>query len=287
MTAMPPRRRIVLALLFAGFVLGAWAFCFEPALVRVREVRLAVPGWPAGRAGMRVALLSDLHVGSPYNGLDKLALVVAKTNAARPDLVLIAGDLVVQDILGGRFVPPEKIAPTLGGLRAPLGVWAVMGNHDHYLDVSRVARDLKAAGIPSLEDRAVEITRGGPPFWLVGVSDYWTGRHDVRGALAQVTDRAPVLLFTHSPDVFPGIPARVSLTLAGHTHGGQVWLPFVGRPIVPSHYRQRYAIGHVVEGGRHLFITPGVGTSILPVRFMVPPEISILRLEPRIPRRDS
>lgn len=269
---------MLLGLFLAGLVLGVWAFAAEPASLRVREYRLEIPEWPSGRAGMRVALLADLHVGSPHNGLDKLEEVVDRTNAARPDLVLIAGDLVIQDVIGGRFVPPEEIAPVLARLRAPLGVYAVLGNHDRWLDGPRVIRTLSRVGIPALEDRAVEISRGGPPFWLVGISDYWTAPHDVRRALAQVTDGAPVLVFTHNPDLFPWIPSRVSLTLAGHTHGGQVNLPLLGRLIVPSRYGERYAIGHVVEDGRHLFVTAGVGTSILPVRFLVPPEISIIRL---------
>jgi predicted MPP superfamily phosphohydrolase len=114
---------------------------------------------------------------------------------------------------------------------------------------------------------------------LVGIRDFW-GPHDARRALAQVTNGDPVLVLTHNPDVFPEIPPRVSLTLAAHTHGGQVSLPLIGRPIVPSVFGQRYASGHVVEGGRHLFVTTGVGTSIIPVRFRVPPEISIVRLTP-------
>ena len=273
-------RKIALTLLVLGLVLGIWTFGVEPGTLRVREVTLAVPGWPAGRAGMRVALVADLHVGSPHNGLDKLDEVVARTNAARPDLILILGDLVIHGIPGGRFVPPEKITPVLGRLRAPLGVYAVLGNHDRWVQAPRVIKALDSAGIRSLEDQAVLITRGGPPFWLVGVSDYWAGRHDVRGALAQVTSSDPVLLFTHNPDIFPTVPSRVSLTLAGHTHGGQVWFPIFGRLVVPA--RKRYAIGHVVEGGRHLFVTSGVGMSILPVRFLVPPEIAIVRLRPLV-----
>jgi hypothetical protein len=273
-------KRVLQGLFLTGLVLAVWAFAAEPASLRVREYPLEIPGWPAGRAGMRIALIADLHVGSPFNGPGKLEEVVARTNAAQPDLVLIAGDLVIQDVMGGEFVPPEAIAPVLGRLRAPLGVYAVLGNHDWWLNAQRVSRALTRAGIPVLEDRAVEISRGGPPFWLVGISDYWEGRHDVRGALSQAADGAPVLAFTHNPDLFPEVPARVSLTLAGHTHGGQVYLPLLGRLIVPSRYGARYAIGHVVEGDRHLFVTSGVGMSILPVRFLVPPEISIVRLSP-------
>lgn len=271
-------RKPVLILLAIGLALGVWAFAAEPAYLRVRETPLAIPGWPAGRGGMRVAVLADLHTGSPYNGVNKLREVVRRTNEARPDLILIAGDLVIDDVVGGRWVAPETVAPELGRLRAPLGVYAVLGNHDWWLDAPRVQRALESAGIPVLEDRAVRIARGGPPFWLVGISDFWEGAHDVGKALSEVTDGTPAIAFTHNPDIFPEVPARVSLTLAGHTHGGQVWFPLIGRPIVPSRFGERFAIGHVVEEGRHLFVTPGVGTSIIPVRFMVPPEISIVQL---------
>ena len=110
------------------------------------------------------------------------------------------------------------------------------------------------------------------------MSDWWEGKHDVGRALEAIPLGAATVLFTHNPDVFPEVPRRVALTIAGHTHGGQVYLPGVGRPIVPSAYGERFAIGHIVEEGRHLFVSPGLGTSILPIRFLVPPEVSILTL---------
>jgi len=273
-------RGVLLVLLLGVLAVGAWALWWEPGHVRVREVELAVPRWRPEHAGLRVAVLTDLHVGSPYHGIATLRRIVALTNAARPDLVLVPGDVVIQGVLGGKFVPPEESAEVLRGLRAPLGVYAVLGNHDWWLDGPRVARALRSAGIPVLEDTAVRVTARGKPFWVAGVSDFWEGAHYVPGALRPVSDDAPVLLFTHNPDVFPLVPARVSLTVAGHTHGGQVNLPLVGRPMVPSRYGQRYAAGLVVEGGRHLFVATGTGTSILPVRFRVPPEVVVLVLRP-------
>jgi predicted MPP superfamily phosphohydrolase len=238
---------------------------------------LEVPNWPLTASGLRVALLPDLHVGSPYVGLAKLREIVGLVNGARPDLVLVLGDLVIQGVRGGRFVPPERTAGELGRIQAPLGVYAVLGNHDAWLDASRVRRALEGAGIPVLEDSAVRIAPGPSlTFWLAGVSDFWTGTHDVRAALRGVPEWGSVLAFTHNPDIFPQVPARVSLTLAGHTHGGQVRLPLFGPPIVPSRFGQRYAAGHVVEGGRHLFVATGVGTSIIPVRFGVPPEVVVV-----------
>jgi len=160
-------------------------------------------------------------------------------------------------------------------------VYAVLGNHDWWLDGPRVQAALESASIPVLEDRAVEIRRGDCTFWLAGVSDYWEGAHDVGRALEEVPEDAAVLVLTHNPDVFPEVPARVTLTIAGHTHGGQVYFPILGRLVVPSRYGERYAIGPIREDGRQLFVSPGVGTSILPVRFLVPPEISLLTLRPQ------
>ena len=130
-----------------------------------------------------------------------------------------------------------------------------------------------------LEDTAARLNTPAGPLWVAGISDLWTGRHDLEAALSAVKDDgAPVVLLTHNPDVFPLVPDRVTLTLAGHTHGGQVRFPFVGRPIVPSRFGQRFAAGHVVESGRHLFVATGLGTSILPIRFRVPPAVAMLTL---------
>lgn len=259
----------------AALASGLWAFWFEPASLAIVEERISLP-WSA-RAPVRIAVLTDLHVGSPFNGLARLREVVDRTNAAKPDIVCILGDLVIQGVIGGRFVPPEEIAAELKRLRAAAGVVGVLGNHDAWLDHDRVQIALERNGVRILEETAARLETRAGPIWVAGVSDLWTGRHDVAAALSAVEpDGAPVILLTHNPDVFPLVPARVALTLAGHTHGGQVRLPFVGRMIVPSKFGQRFGAGHIVEGGRHLFVSTGVGTSILPVRFRVPPAVTIL-----------
>ena len=260
--------------------LAAWAFWLEPASLRNETTRLSIPKWPDACAGFRVALLSDLHVGSPFNGLAKLDNVVRLTNAAQPDLVLLAGDYVIHGILGGKFVEPEPIAERLGQLKARLGVFAVLGNHDWWYDATRIQNGFKPQAITILENQALAINSDACQFWLVGIGDFMEGRHDILQALSEVPPEQPVLAVTHNPDLFPDIPRRVSLTLAGHTHGGQVYLPLLGRLVVPSRYGQRYAIGHIIENGRHLVVTPGLGNSILPVRFLVPPEVTILDLYP-------
>ncbi len=272
-------RQLWIAITLVGLVLAMWAFWWEPSSLRVRRDEVPVPGWPSELAGMRVAVLTDLHVGSPYKGLESLRELVRRTNELEPDLILLPGDFVVQGILGGDFVHPDDLAPALAGLRAPLGVFAVMGNHDWWL---RRPRELIAAfgenDIPLLLDEAVRIDSGKAPFWIVGIGDFWETAHDVDAALAMVTDDAPILAFTHNPDIFPDIPARVNLMVAGHTHGGQVYVPLIGRPIVPSEFGERYAIGLIREQGRVMYVSTGVGTSILPVRFLAPPEITLLEL---------
>ncbi len=260
-----------------GVALIAWAFWWEPGRLVVDARVLELPGWP-DEAPLRVGLIADLHVGSPRNGLDNLARVVRRVNEHRPDVILIAGDVTIDNVVGGRFVPPEEIANVLEELEAPHGVFAVLGNHDRWLSAERVTTALTGAGITVLENRAAPVDGDGPDLWIAGVSDFWTGHPDVEAALAGVPEDATVVLFTHNPDIFPEVPARVALTLAGHTHGGQVIIPFVGPGITPSRYGEKYAADHVVENGRHLFVTTGVGTSRLGVRFLVPPEIAILDL---------
>lgn len=261
----------------AEVTLGLWAFVVEPASLALTEEPLTVPG--STRGPLRVAVLTDLHIGSPFNGITRLREVVERTNAARPDLICVLGDFVIQGVIGGRFVPPEDIARELSHLRTPAGIVAVLGNHDGWFDHDRIAAALEAVNVRIVEDTAVRLETRSGRIWIAGVSDLWTGRHDLAAAMAPIEpDGAPVILLTHNPDLFPAVPERVSLTLAGHTHGGQVRLPIVGRLIVPSRFGQRFAAGHVVEGGRHLFVATGIGTSILPVRFRVPPAVAILDL---------
>ena len=265
----------LLAILVALVVLLAWAFWWEPGRLVVRDVTLELPGWD--RPPLRVALIADLHVGSPRNGIKQLRRLIDRVNGLEPEMILIAGDLVIDNVFGGEFVPPEETGVELARLRAPHGTFAVLGNHDRWLSAERVTSVLKAAGITVVENRAVHVDVG-EGMWVAGASDVWTGHPDLAGALDGVGDTDPVLLLTHNPDLFPDVPSRVTLTVAGHTHGGQVILPFVGRAITPSRFGERYAVGHIVEDGRHLFVTSGVGTSRLGVRFLVPPEVVLLEL---------
>jgi uncharacterized protein len=281
MGALRKRRRLTLWLMAAGAAAvafaGLWVFVIEPASLDVQHDDIRIDRLQTGRS-LRVAVLADLHVGSPFNGIDKLRRIVDRTNAEQPDLICILGDMVVQGVLGGTFVTPEAIGVELKRLRAGAGVFAVLGNHDAWLDHARVKTALESNGVRVLEERALSVETASGRVWIAGVSDVMTGTPDVGAALASTDDSAPVILMTHNPDVFPSVPSRVALTIAGHTHGGQVKLPLLGTPIVPSRFGSRFAAGHIVEDGRQLYVATGLGTSILPVRFRVPPEITVLTL---------
>jgi predicted MPP superfamily phosphohydrolase len=256
----------------------AWrALWQEPRSERLRELELGLPAWPAALDGLRVALVSDLHAGAPHVREERIERVVAAVRDQRPDLVLLLGDYIDYDVAFGSGVVPEAVAERLGALRAPLGVAAVLGNHDWRHDGPRVRDALRDAGIPVLENDAMP---AGAELWVAGVEDSRHRRPDVERALRDVPDGAPVILMAHDPDLFPRVPARVALTVSGHLHGGQVGVPLVRRPFLPSRFGERYARGHKVEGGRHLFVTSGLGTTGWPVRLLAPPEIVILRLTP-------
>jgi predicted MPP superfamily phosphohydrolase len=259
--------------------LALYAFWLEPSSLRLS--RYEVPDNPAAMKGLSIAVIADLHAGSTYIDEAKIDRVVALTNAAKPDLILLTGDYVssVSRGLGGRHIPIPVIAQHLKPLRAPLGIYAVIGNHDRWEDAGSITAAFGAVGITILENQNVTLAAPRGPLHLAGIGDLYTKAHDPHRALAGLAGDAPVLCFTHTPDLFPQLPSACALTVTGHTHGGQVRLPFVGRPMVPSRYGQRYAAGPIREGGKTLFVSTGIGTSMLPVRFGVPPEVSFLRLK--------
>jgi len=264
-----------------GVAVAAWSFFIEPNRLRANEVTIALPRWPATLSGLKVAVISDLHVGAPFVDAEKVQQVRARIDEWHPDLVLLAGDLVVGHEPGATVLSPEAAAEPLRGWHAPLGVFAVLGNHDWWTDGPRVAAALEDVGVRVLANSSVAVDSARGRFWLTGLEDVWTRKTDASAALSMVTDDAPVIAFTHNPDVFPGLPARFAIVVAGHTHGGQVRLPLIGAPVVPSKYEQRYAAGVVVEEGRTLFVTTGIGTSIMPVRLGVVPEVALLTLVAR------
>ncbi|HJT43777.1 MAG TPA: metallophosphoesterase [Rhizomicrobium sp.] len=268
-------------LLLVGLGLLLDAAWLEPSSLRLSRYPVALNA--PDLKGLKIAVISDLHAGSPYIDDKKLDRIVAMTNAAQPDLVLLTGDYVIDDVWGGRFMPIEEIAAHLRLLRARLGVYAVLGNHEHHNAPHHIAAVLRAHGIAVLENAHAILPKAGGPLYLAGIGDSHVHAASPGEALSRIPAGRPVLCFTHSPDIFPHLPKSCALTIAGHTHGGQVLLPLLGRPAVAamgvSRYGQRYAIGQIREKEKTLFVSSGIGTSALPLRFGVPPEISLLIIE--------
>jgi uncharacterized protein len=254
------------------------AVWWEPRHVRLTSRALELPRWPERLDRLRVAVIADLHTGAPHVSLPKVRRVVTRVNAERPDLIALLGDYVDPRVTGATPVPIPAVASALGRLRAPLGVVAVLGNHDWVEGGRKTASALREAGVTVLENEAVSVGRG---LWVAGVADAGRRRPDLPAALAAPPADAPVLLLSHNPDVFPEVPESVSLTLSGHTHGAQVDLPLVRDRVTPSRFGAHYAGGVFEERDRVLFVSRGVGTSRLPVRFLAPPEVALLELANR------
>jgi predicted MPP superfamily phosphohydrolase len=265
---------------------GAYAGIVEPGFrLVVTEYRLTPPGWPRDFP-LNIAVIADPHASEPYMGAARIEKIVETTNGLSPDLVVLLGDYEGSHRFVTKHVPSDTWAPLWASCKAPLGVHSILGNHDWWFHHKRIRGSIERAGIPLMENDAVKLIHRDRPFWLLGLGDqlaHIVGRGNFRGiddlprTLAKISGDAPAILLAHEPDIFVKVPPRVSLTLAGHTHGGQVRLLGYS-PIVPSRYGNRFAYGHIEENGRHMIVAGGLGCSIAPVRFGVPPEIVMVRL---------
>lgn len=284
----------------AGAGAGLYSVVIEPGL-RISIAGWTVPHrhWLPASPPLRIAVLTDLHAMEPWMPVARIERIVEAANALNPDVIVLLGDYVAgMKRFRTAIVPIADWSAALAPLRAPLGVFAVLGNHDWWTDPQSVRKGLEKAGIAVLENQALKFDDGLRRFWLSGLGDQlaiplWGGGYrgvdDLSAALKPTyADADPVVLLTHEPDIFVRVPDRVTLTLSGHTHGGQVRLPFIGRPVVPSRYGQRFAYGHIVENRKtsgspikekhHMVVSAGLGMTGLPVRFLVPPEIALVTL---------
>ena len=273
---MANRRSRIAAAAISTATLGAWAGWFEPRRLVVRELDVWVGWWPERLNGLTIAVVADLHVGSPHVNPARVTRIVQRINDLSPDVVCLLGDYLSLDMFLGHRVAPDAACQPLGGLHAPLGVYAVLGDHDWELDPGGIVASLTRAGITTLEDEATTVGDSG--LWVAGISRSWRAESDGCSALDGVPSGMPTLALAHSPDVFPSLPPAVGLTLAGHTHGGQIRIPALTHRIIPSRYGARYLGGLYREGAKQLFVHTGVGTSRLPVRFLVPPQITLLTI---------
>lgn len=267
--------------------------------LQVTRYRVAARLWSNGPA-LKIGIIADIHAGGPVMPAARIRAIAEATNALAPDIIVLLGDFSASHKLKTRDVAPEEWSEALSVLRAPLGVHAILGNHDWWDDLHAQRtgkgpvlsrRMLERVGIPVYENDVVRLAKDGQPFWLAGLGDQlafirskrkkafrkFEGVDDLDGTMAKISDDAPVILLAHEPDIFPRVPERVALTLAGHTHGGQVRLGFT--PISQSRFGKRYTYGHFCEDDRNLIVSGGLGCSVLPVRVGVPPEIVMVDIE--------
>jgi uncharacterized protein len=297
------RRRFLKTVGFSGAgVMGLTAYGVAgEAGYRLSVTRYNVrpPQWTPG-LNLSIGVIADVHAGGPLMPAERIRAIAERTNQLRPDIIVLLGDFGASHKFKTRTVAPDEWADALSVLKAPLGVHAILGNHDWWDDLHAqrtghgpvlARRVLENVGIPVYENDVVRLSKSGHAFWLAGLGDQlafirgrrkrafrrFDGVHDLPGTLAKVTDDAPVLLLAHEPDIFTQVPERVSLTLSGHTHGGQVRV-FGYSPMVPSRFGNRFAYGHIREGNRNLIVSGGLGCSILPVRIGMPPEIVMVHV---------
>lgn len=284
--ALPPpklssklaRFRLLALALFAtivAVVCTAWYSTMRaPA---VRSIDLDLPGLGSTDRPLHLVLLSDIHVSGPDMPPSRVQRIVDQVNALEPDIVMIAGDIVSDKRLSTRHYSTAASVAPLAKLRARLGKVAVPGNHDHWRGILQVRQELEKAGFTVLQNRAAKLG----PLVVGGLDDDFTGHANLPIMLKSMADlKGPGVILSHSPDPFANLPSGPYLMLAGHTHCGQVRYPWGGTPATMSRYGDRYACGQVRERGNTLLVTAGLGTSVLPFRFLALPDVWRIKIEP-------
>jgi uncharacterized protein len=280
------RRLILLSILFVFLLTGFmyWTATRDPV---IRRANIAMPDWPQGAPPVKVMLISDVHIAGPDMPPERIARIMNQVNAAKPDLVVFAGDFVSDKALSTKHYPASGLTAPLSRLKAPLGVIAaVPGNHDHWRSMKEVRSALEAAGLKLLANDAVV----AGPLLIGGVDDEYTKHHNLPQTLAAMqaeaaTAQRPLarLMLSHSPDIVPDLPVKgdgnfTSLILAGHTHCGQIVWPVIGALTHVSRYKDRYGCGIIREEGKTVVVTAGLGTSVLPLRLGAVPDMWLLTL---------
>lgn len=255
----------------------AYGNLIERHQLTVEKVSCPLKPAHAQLAGLRIAMVADFHFDELQEG-ELVDRCVKMINAQKPDLIVLCGDYVSHD-----SEPIERLSQHLTQLSAPLGVFAVLGNHDHWSGAAHITRQLTAAGIEVLRNQAATLSYRHSPFQLAGLGSAWAGAADYQHALpSSPTSPAtspPVILAVHEPDYFDRIcnDPRLVLQVSGHTHGGQVCAPFLGAIRLPS-WGKNYVSGLYRRQDSHIYVTRGVGTLFPHVRFCCPPEISLITL---------
>lgn len=277
----------VIAALFGLFV--AYTYFIGPRQWAVVNETLSVPNWSPKLDGFRVVAISDIHAGSNYAPEERLRYMVEQTNAQNADIVVLLGDYVSETKWDreARNKPPDTdrteiripvavFAEIFGGLRAKYGVFAVIGNHDDYHNASKITRELERFGIKVLTNEVAAIDVDGEKVNIWGIEDFWKRRQVPVEVYNAIPEKKNIIAITHNPDTLFQTPDGIATMFAGHSHGGQLNWPFFGPIMIVND--KRFADGHALVDGKNVYVTSGVGTSVIPFRFRVPPEIAVVTL---------
>jgi len=267
------------AIILTIALLLGYAYFIEPRQFVITRKTISVENWASQINDFKIVAISDVHGGSHYMDDARIKFVVEQANAQDADIIVLLGDFVSQ--IGGKSgalrMPMPVIADNLQGLKARYGVYAVIGNHDWWHDEREVRRELERVGYKVLENEAVSFDKNGQIITVVGIEDFWKRRRvDIEKTLSDINPRRNIVAITHNPDSFDQLPDGISILIAGHTHGGQVWLPVIGEPVIVA--KREYQRGHITKDGKDLFVTTGFATTFPFIRFGVPPEIAVVNL---------
>ncbi|MBK9153193.1 MAG: metallophosphoesterase [Chloracidobacterium sp.] len=293
MNIHPLAWKSTLVVFAAAAVCLAYAYFIEPSRLVVNQYEMRVKGWDPAFDGFRVALVSDIHGGSNGVTAEYLRGLVEMVNDTDVDAVFLLGDYISRDPSDHSQLrmAPAEVVRSLAGMRARNGVFVVLGNHDEAYAADELIREFERTGYRVLNGKLAEVVlNSGEKLRIYGLQDHtnigiWKNfSGNAKRDLVPTDGTGDLIVLQHSPDVVPVVTGELLISpdlkimFAGHTHGGQVWLPILGRPVVPSMFGQKFAAGHVRSDGIDVFVTTGVGTSILPFRFLVPPEIAVVTI---------
>ncbi len=254
-----------------------WCVLIEPRWVAQREMNAALPNTKA--LGLKVVLTSDWHFTKRplwrVMTTERALKIVADINATKPNIILIAGDLIAEEDQQPTLANTVEgeIALILGQLKATHGVYATLGNHDNWYDHQKMKLALEKQGITVLENQAQPLANSH--LWIAGVGDESTNHANIQATMQSVPENAPTLVLMHDPGSLANVPQNAkfnALFFAGHTHGGQVYLPWIGALVVPYAAPKEWAYGWVKHQSQLMYVTSGLGVSIFPVRFNMRPE---------------
>lgn len=258
--------------------LWIWAFIVEPHLmIEVDDVDVYLPKWERKLDGLKIVVAGDIHAAGYFYEDWRIEKIVDEINAQNPDLVIMLGDYVNGAVYQSSY-ELAQFSKRLSNIKAPYGVYTILGNHDYLYGIEKIRKMLNKAGINIVENSNVKITTNDGEFYIAGIADAYEASYSFSEAMKGIPKGSSVIFLSHTPQVFREIPKEVAIMISGHTHGGQVRLPLLGAVLSNTHERDKLISGYYSIEGKHVYVSRGLGTSRVPIRFMCPPSITVMNV---------